>query len=57
MSGVITALAMIGAYRGYEAGISIDTHGCEVAVSVDEMPQLFKLAKDMVRVGISRNLS
>lgn len=56
-AGVITALAMIGAYRGYESGVSIDTHGCEVAVAVDEMPQLFKLAKDMVKVGISRNLS
>jgi hypothetical protein len=57
MSGVITALGMIGSYRGINNQITLDTHGCEVAVAVDQMPQLFKLAKDMVKVGIMRNLS
>jgi hypothetical protein len=57
MSGVVTALGMIGAHRNSFNQFTIDTHGCEVAVAIDDMSQLFRLAKDMVKVGISRNLS
>jgi hypothetical protein len=60
-AGVITALGMIGApVEKHENGsvtTNLDTHGCEVAVSIDDMAKLFVLAKNMVKVGIERNLS
>jgi hypothetical protein len=59
--GVLTALGMIGApERTDENGVKkivIDSHGCEVVRSITEMKQLFLLARDMVKVGIDRNLS
>jgi Mg-chelatase subunit ChlD len=57
-AGVITALGMIG-YRKPEPGaeIAINTHGCEVGVNIDEMSNLFTLARAMVRLGIERNLA
>lgn len=55
--GVITALAMIGAQANSNGKTVIDTHGCEVAVPVDDMSQLFRLARAMVKVGIDRNLN
>jgi hypothetical protein len=56
-AGVITALGMIGAYTNMNNQVTIDTHGCEVAVAVDDMSQLFRLARDMVKVGVARNLA
>lgn len=37
--------------------VTIDSHGCEVAVLVNEASDLFKLAKKLVKVGINRNLA
>lgn len=55
--GVLTALGMIGAGSLAHGDVIINTHGCEVAVPIDDMTQLFVLAKDMVRSGIKRNLT
>jgi hypothetical protein len=57
MSGVITACAMIGAWADAQGNYNIDSHGCEVAVVVNDMSELFRLGKAMVKTGISRNLS
>ncbi|CAB4128981.1 vWFA domain containing protein [uncultured Caudovirales phage] len=57
--GVLTALAYISGkdWNGDPYKISsIDSHGCEVAVNITEMIDLFKLAREMVKVGIVRNL-
>ena len=59
-AGVITALAYISGkdWNGNPHRVDqIDSHGCEVAVNVTDMPDLFKLAKGMVKAGIARNLS
>jgi hypothetical protein len=59
--GVLTALGMIGApERTADDGtkkIVIDSHGCEIVRHITKMDQLFLLARDMVKVGIDRNLS
>jgi hypothetical protein len=58
--GVLTALAYISGkdYLGNDYKVaSIDSHGCEVAVNITEMIDLFKLAREMVKVGIARNLA
>jgi hypothetical protein len=59
-AGVITALAYISG-KDWNGNVmkpnEIDSHGCEVAVNVTDMPDLFKLAKGMVKAGIARNLS
>jgi Mg-chelatase subunit ChlD len=54
--GVITALGMIGAGSLKAGDVTINSHGCEVAVPIEEMSQLFVLAKEMVRAGIRKNL-
>jgi hypothetical protein len=54
--GVITALGMIGAGSLKDGDVTINSHGCEVAVPIEEMSQLFVLAKEMVRAGIRKNL-
>lgn len=54
--GVITALGMIGAGSLKDGDVTINTHGCEVAVPIEQMDQLFVLAKEMVRTGIRKNL-
>jgi hypothetical protein len=56
-ANVITALGMIGASTNDDGKYVIDAHNCEVAVAIDDMTQLFQLAKGMVKVGIARNLS
>jgi hypothetical protein len=57
-AGVITALGyIVDRYyidNGYR--FNIDSHGCEVAVNISQMPELFTLARSMVRLGIQRNL-
>jgi hypothetical protein len=69
--GVLTALAYVDdtdwwneRYASYDQSwqrqrseITINTHGCEVAVLVNEASQLFGLAKRLVKVGINRNLA
>jgi hypothetical protein len=69
--GVLTALAYVDDtdwwneryadygpnYKRSRSEITIDTHGCEVAVLVNEASQLFGLAKRLVKVGIARNLA
>ena len=59
-AGVITALAYVSGkdWEGKPYRVSeIDSHGCEVATNITDMPDLFKLAKAMVKAGIVRNLS
>jgi hypothetical protein len=48
---------MIGAWADAEGNYHIDSHGCEVATVVNDMSELFKLGKAMVKTGINRNLS
>lgn len=66
-SGVITALAYVDD-RQYLAEkyqrvidhtmpFKIDAHGCEVVSRVNDASELFGLAKKLVKVGVSRNLS
>jgi Mg-chelatase subunit ChlD len=57
-ANVITALGyIVDRYyidNGYQ--FNLDSHGCEVAVNITKMPELFTLARAMVRLGIQRNL-
>jgi len=57
-AGVLTALAYIeDAYaRDMGRDVHIDSHGCEVAVNIVEMSDLFTLGRSMVKLGIARNL-
>ena len=57
-AGVITALAYIedGWSRGNNQEVELDSHGCEVAVNIAEMSDLFTLGRQMVKLGIARNL-
>ncbi|CAB4128106.1 vWFA domain containing protein [uncultured Caudovirales phage] len=58
-AGVLTALGYIPdsyyVHNGYP--IQMDSHGCEIAVNISDMAQLFTLARHLVRVGIARNLA
>jgi len=56
-AGVVTALGMIDANKDNNGKYVIDAHGCEVAVAIDDIRNLFHLAKAVVRVGIDRNLN
>ena len=56
-AGVITALGMVDAYTNEEGKKVINAHGCEVAVAIDDIRNLFHLAKAMVKIGIDRNLN
>lgn len=56
-AGVLTALGMIGARSNVMQDTTIDTHGCEVAVPIDNMSELFQLAKSMVRAGIRKQIA
>lgn len=53
--GVITALAMLN--ESVYSNHAVNSHGCEVAVSVTNASQLYLLARNMVKVGIKRNLA
>jgi hypothetical protein len=53
--GVVTALALID--NSTQQGQQVDSHGCEVAVAVNDASHLYLLARNMVRVGINRNLA
>lgn len=58
--GVLTSLAYISTGWWGEPGgkpETIDSHGCQVAVHIEQMSDLFTLAKRMVKVGITNNLS
>lgn len=57
-AGVLTALAYIedSYYRDMGSNVVIDSHGCEVAVNIVEMSDLFTLGRSMVKLGIARNL-
>lgn len=57
-AGVLTALAYIedSYYRDMNRNVEIDSHGCEVAVNIVEMSDLFTLGRSMVKLGIARNL-
>ena len=54
--GIITALGMIDSQSLEHGDVTINGHGCESIALINDMGQLFTLAKDMVRVGIKRNL-
>ena len=55
-AGVLTALAYIdtGYYKSDE--LTIDSHGCEVAVNITDPRDLFTLGRSLVKAGIQRNL-
>jgi Mg-chelatase subunit ChlD len=55
--GVLTALGYISSHSYNSGTVHIDTHGAEVAANITKMPELFQLAKRIVKVGISRNLA
>ena len=58
-AGVLTALAYIEDDWGRKyrtSALEINSHGCEIAVKVDEMSDLFNLGRSMVKLGIARNL-
>ena len=58
-AGVLTALAYIedAYYRDMGRDVQIDSHGCEVAVNIVQMSDLFTLGRSMVKLGIARNLA
>lgn len=58
-AGVLTALGYIpdSYYVNNGYPIQMDSHGCEIAVNISDMAQLFTLARHLVRVGIARNLA
>lgn len=58
-AGVITALAYVSNPDWQRDGDAtrIDTHGCAVAVNVNNGKDLFALAKQMVKVGVRTNLA
>ena len=55
-AGVLTALGYIeDASYSYRSD-TIDSHGCEVAVNITDMSDLFTLSRVMVKMGVERNL-
>ena len=54
--GVLTALAYIETWGYRGSDVTINSHGCEVAVDISHPRDLFTLARRMVKVGIQRNL-
>ena len=58
-AGVLTALAYVSDPSCQRAGDTtrIDTHGCAVAVNVTDGKDLFTLARQMVKVGVHKNLT
>ena len=55
-AGVLTALGyMQSASEAFQP--NLDSHGCEVAVTVSDMSDLVTLGRAMVKLGIQRNLS
>ena len=58
-AGVLTALAYVSDPSCQRAGDTtrIDTHGCAVAVNVTDGKDLFTLARQMVKVGVHKNLA
>lgn len=58
-AGVITSLAYISRPSDNADGrtITINNHGCEVAVNITDARDLFTLARKLVKVGVARNLA
>jgi hypothetical protein len=58
-AGVLTALAYVSDPSCQRPGDTtrIDTHGCAVAVNVTNGKDLFTLARQMVKVGVHKNLA
>lgn len=58
-AGVLTALAYVSDPSCQRPGDTtrIDTHGCAVAVNVTDGKDLFTLARQMVKVGVHKNLA
>ena len=58
-AGVLTALAYVSDPSCQRAGETtrIDTHGCAVAVNINDGKDLFTLARQMVKVGVHKNLA
>ena len=54
--GVLTALAYIDTSYYQADTITIDSHGCEVAVNITDPRDLFTLGRSLVKAGIQRNL-
>ena len=57
-AGVITALAFVSDPNNmwHDSANEIDTHGCEVATHIVDTSDLFTLGRNIVSLGISRNL-
>lgn len=58
-AGVLTALAYVSDPSEQRPGrtTQIDTHGCAVAVNITNGKDLFTLARQMVKVGVHKNLA
>ena len=58
-AGVLTALAYVSDPSEQRPGrtTNIDTHGCAVAVNITNGKDLFTLARQMVKVGVKKNLA
>jgi len=54
--GVLTALAYIDTGYYQSSDLTIDSHGCEVAVNITDPRDLFSLGRSLVKAGIQRNL-
>jgi hypothetical protein len=54
-AGVLTALAFMQDSEHYVPD-SIDTHGCEVGANITDPANLFTLARNLVNLGVKRNL-
>jgi hypothetical protein len=54
--GVLTALAYIDTGYYNNDTLTIDSHGCEVAVNITDPRDLFSLGRSLVKAGIQRNL-
>jgi len=54
--GVLTALAFIDTGYYNSDQLTIDSHGCEVAVNITDPRELFTLGRSLVKAGIQRNL-
>ena len=55
-AGVLTALAYIDTGYYKSDTLTIDSHGCEVAVNITDPRDLFSLGRSLVKAGIQRNL-
>lgn len=57
-ANVLTALAFIknDGWTSQGEATNIDSHGCEIAVRIDDTRDLFTLGRSIVNLGISRNL-